>query len=213
MANTAVLDRATLYAKKVVNGSIIAGKYVKLACRRHLKDLKRQGTKEFPYIFDRDKAERILNFAETLYIAEGDGGNQLLSLAEFQCFILGSLFGWVHMDTGYRRFRTSYIQLGRQNGKSMINGILGVYCSNFDGYKYGQIYCTATKSDQAKIVLKEMIKMIEADEDLYELFKIQEYKNTIEALVTKSTIKALGRDSKSIDGFRPYLGIVDKFVA
>lgn len=208
------MNRTTLYAKRVVNGSIRAGKYVRLACKRHLKDLKRQGTEEFPYIFSEEKADNMLNFAETLNIAEGDGGNVPLKLALFQCFILGSLFGWVHMDTGYRRFRTSYVQLGRQNGKSLLNGVLGLKCSNFDGYKYGQIYCTATKSDQAKIVLKEMIKMIEADEDLSELYKIQEYKSTIEALVTKSTIKALGRDSKSIDGFRPYLGIVDKvFVA
>lgn len=207
------MNRATLYAKRVINGSIRAGKYVRLACKRHLKDLKRQGTEEFPYIFSEEKADQMLDFAETLNIAEGDGGNVPLKLALFQCFILGSLFGWVHMDTGYRRFRTSYVQLGRQNGKSLLNGVLGLKCSNFDGYKYGQIYCTATKSDQAKIVLKEMIKMIEADEDLSELYKIQEYKSTIEALVTKSTIKALGRDSKSIDGFRPYLGIVDEYHA
>ena len=205
------MNRVTLYAKKVLSGAIPAGRYVKLACKRHMNDLKRQGADGFPFVFDEDKANRIINFFETLYIAEGDEGNQLLKLAPFQDFILGSLYGWVHAETGYRRFRTSYIQLGRQNGKSMLNGGLGVYNSGFLGYKYAQIYCTATKQDQARIVLKEMIKMIEADEDLMEFFKIQEYKSTIEAVNTKAVIKALGRDTKSIDGFRPFLGVVDEY--
>lgn len=208
------MNRTTLYAKKVLSGAIVAGRYVKLACKRHMNDLQRQGTDGFPFVFDEEKADRIIDFFETLYLAEGDEGNQSLKLAPFQDFILGSLYGWVHKETGYRRFRTSYVQLGRQNGKSLLNGGLGIYNGAFLGYKYGQIYCTATKQDQAKIVLKEMIKMIEADPDLAEFFKIQEYKSTIEVLNTKSVIKALGRDSKSIDGFRPFLGVVDKvFVA
>ena len=115
--------------------------------------------------------------------------------------------------TGYRRYRTSYIQLGRQNGKSFLNGILGTYYGNFDGYNYGQIYCTATKADQAKIVFNEMVKFINSDDDLKELFKVQEYKSTIICNITNSTIKALGRDTKSIDGFRPLLGIVDEYHA
>ena len=65
----------------------------------------------------------------------------------------------------------------------------------------------------SKIVLKEMIKFINADEDLSELFEIKEYKNTILALNTSSEIRALGRDTQSIDGFRPYLGVIDEYHA
>jgi phage terminase large subunit-like protein len=204
-----MLHRATQYAMDVLEGRIIAGKYVKLACQRHMTDLERQGTEEFPFIFDEDKANTILEFAETLYIAEGDT-KQNLVLAPFQAFIFSSLHGWVHRDTGYRRFRSSYVQVGRQQGKSLKNGVLGAFYGNFTDYKYGQLYCVATKLDQAKIVLKEMIKFIRSDDELEELFKVMEYKSEITCLNTNSTIKALGRDSKSIDGFRPYLGVVDK---
>ncbi|EPZ62781.1 terminase large subunit domain-containing protein, partial [Paraclostridium sordellii] len=96
---------------------------------------------------------------------------------------------------------------------SFLNGILGTYYGAFSGYKYGQLYCTATKSDQAKIVLNEMIKFINSDEDLSEFFKVKEHDNTIIALNTNSIIRALGRDTKSIDGFRPLLGIVDEYHA
>lgn len=207
-----MIDRVTKYALDVVEGREIAGEFVKLACQRHLDDLEKSKLAPYRWRFDIEKANRIIDFAETLYIAEGEEKQQL-QLEGFQDFILGSLFGWVDKSTGYRRYRTSYIQLGRQNGKSMLNGVLGTYCSNFDGYNYAQIYCTATKADQAKIVLKEIIKFINADPDLQELFKIKEYESTIEALLTNSTIKALGRDTKSIDGFRPYLGIVDEYHA
>ncbi|MED1407226.1 terminase large subunit, partial [Bacillus mycoides] len=206
------MNRVTQYALDVLEGREIAGNLVKLACHRHINDLEKQGTEEFPFIFDEEKANLIVDYSETLTIAEGDEAFQL-ELANFQAFIFGSLNGWIHKDTGYRRFRTSYTQLARQNGKSMKNGILGTYYSNFDGYNYAQVYCTATKADQAKIVLKEMIKFINADEDLADLFEIKEYKNTILALNTSSEIRALGRDTQSIDGFRPYLGVIDEYHA
>ncbi|MGU3461207.1 terminase large subunit [Bacillus sp. D48C] len=204
------MNRVTQYALDVLEGREIAGKYVKLACQRHLNDLEKSKLAPFVYYFDEEKADRLLEYAETLMIGEGEEVEPL-TLASFQAFIFGSLHGWVHKETGYRRFRSSYVQVGRQNGKSMMNGVLGTYYSNFDGYNYAQVYCTATKQDQANIVLKEMIKFIETDEDLSECFKVKEYKNTIEALVTNGVVRALGRDTESIDGFRAYLGIVDEY--
>lgn len=207
-----MLDRVTKYALDVVEGREVAGRYVKLACQRHLDDLEKSKLAPFKYEFDIEKSLHIIEFAETLTIAEGEEEIQV-KLAGFQDFILGSLNGWVAKGTGYRRYRSSYIQLGRQNGKSFLNGILGAYYSAFSGYKYGQLYCTATKSEQAQIVWNEIKKFIEADEDLREFFKIQEHEHIITALNTNSTIKALGRDTKSIDGFRPLVGIVDEYHA
>lgn len=206
------IDRVTQYAIDVVEGKEVTGRYVKLACQRHLDDLEKSNLEPYRYKFDVEKANHILEFAETLTIAEGEEEIPV-KLEGFQVFILGSLNGWVTKDNGYRRFRTSYVQLGRQNGKSFLNGILGTYYGAFSGYKYGQLYCTATKSDQAKIVLNEMIKFINSDSDLSEFFKVKEHDNTIIALNTNSIIKALGRDTKSIDGFRPLLGIVDEYHA
>ena len=157
-----------------------------------------------------EQAERIIEFAETLTIAEGEEEEQVECYA-FQCFILGNLNGWRTKTGGPRRFRTSYVQLGRQNGKSFLNGILAAYYGNFEKYKYGQIYCTATKKDQSLIVFNEIVKFIRSDPDLDECFNIHEHNSTIDCLLTHSKIKALSGDTKSIDGFRPYLGIVDEY--
>lgn len=205
-------DRTTQYAVDVLAGKIIAGDLVKKACQRHLDDLKKAEAAPYKYYFDIDQAERIIDFAETLTIAEGTE-HQTVDCYAFQCFILGSLNGWQTKAGKHRRFRTSYVQLGRQNGKSFINGILAAYYGNFDNYKYAQVYCTATKKDQSAIVFNEIVKFIRADNELEECFDIHEHNYTIDCLLTHSKIRALSGDTKSIDGFRPYLGIVDEYHA
>lgn len=207
-----IIDRTTKYARDVLDGLIPAGNLVKLSCKRHLDDLEKAKSQKYKYYFDVDQAERIIDFAETLTIAEGVEETPV-KCYPYQCFILGSLNGWRTKAGEYRRFRTSYVQLGRQNGKSFINGILAAYYGNFDKYRYGQIYCTATKKDQADIVFKEIQKFIESDDDLGQCFRVHEHNSTIDCLLTRSTIKALSGDTKSIDGFRPYLGIVDEYHA
>ncbi len=210
------MDRATQYCVDVGLGLIPAGKSIKLSCERHLRDIERQGTKNFPYVWDVDKANEIIEFAESLTLAEGEEP-QPLKLWPFQCFMFGSWNGWVHKDTGYRRFRTSYVQLARQNGKSIGNAVPAIYYGNFAGYQYPQIYCVATKELQAKIVVKECYKFINADIELSGtktrkgLFTIKDYKSEIECNLTNGIIKALGRDTESIDGFRPFFGSVDEY--
>ena len=43
--------------------------------------------------------------------------------------------------------------------------------------------------------------------------QIKEYKEEITGKITSTVIRALGRDTHTIDGFRPYLGIVDEYHA
>lgn len=208
------MDRVTKFAKANVKNKKDFGEDARLAFKRHIDDLQRSEKNDptFPYRFDEAKAEDIIELANKLTIAEGEG-NEQFTCAGFQEFILGSLFGWVHKETGKRRFTDSYVQVARQQGKSVLNAILGIKCCNFDNYNYGQIYCTATKADQARIVLKEIIKFINADNDLKELFDIKDYKSEITGKITSTVIRALGRDTHTIDGFRPYLGIVDEYHA
>ncbi|MFP3509382.1 terminase TerL endonuclease subunit [Peribacillus sp. SIMBA_075] len=206
-------QRAIQYAEDVVCGKEVTGRLVKLSCERFLNDLERSKlnvlSEEFPYVFNEERANELLEFAETLVIAEGTEKFPL-ELAPYQAFIFSNLNGWEHRETGYRRYRSSYVQVGRQQGKSLMNGVLGTYYGNFTEYQHAQIYCSATKKKQAMIVVEEMIKFIKGDPELAELFKIKEYIGQIDCLNTDSKIVALSRDTK-IDGFRPFLGIVDEF--
>lgn len=212
-----MVDRPTQYALDVIEGKLerAVGRTEILACERHLRDLDRQGTKKFPYVWNAEQSHVLIDFSETLTLAEGTDPRPL-ELWGFQDFIFGSWHGWRDMD-GYRRFKTSYVQLGRQNGKSLGNAVPSMYYGNFDGYMYPQIYSTATKSDQAWIVAKECMKFINADPELsgtrYEegLFTVREYMKKIICNLSFGEIIALGRDTKTIDGFRPYFGSVDEY--
>lgn len=203
------LDRTTAYAKLVVSGKRLVGQSEYLACKRHLNDLE---NKDFEYIFDVKEAERHISIANTMTIGEGDEPKQLKTRG-FQDFILGSLFGWRKKHSKQRRFREAYVQMGRQNGKSFLGGELCNDFATFSGYRYGRVFCTATKQDQANIVWEEVQKFIESDPDLTELYRIREHEKVILSLVTGSSIKAIGRDTKTADGFRSVLAIVDEYHA
>lgn len=204
------LDKTTDYAKLIVSGGRLAGKSEVECCQRHLNDLKKGP--DFPYIFDVKSAERHIAIANTLTIGEGTEKKPLITRG-FQNFIIGSIFGWRKKRSKERRYREAYIQMGRQNGKSFLSGVLCNDFATFSGYKLGRIFCTATKQAQANIVWKEVQKFIDSDENLSELYKVKEYKHEILSLVTGCTIEAIGRDTKSADGFRSILAVVDEYHA
>lgn len=203
------MDRTTAYAKLIVNGDKVCGHTEYLACKRHLDDM---AQKNFDYIFDVYIAERHITLANKLTIGEGDTP-QPLKTRGFQNFIIGSLFGWRKKHSKSRRYREAYIQMARQNGKSFIAGEMCNDFASFSGYKYGRVFCAATKMDQAKIVFDEVVKFIESDKELTELYKIRKYDSTITSLLTGSNIKAIGRDTKTADGFRSVLAVIDEYHA
>ena len=205
------IDRVTKYALDVVEGREIAGKNVILACKRHLEDLEKSKLAPYIYEFDEDLALESIEFFESLRFTDGEIAGQEVELFGFQDFIIGSLFGWVSKETGYRRFRKSYVQLARKNAKSLLNSGLAIKLSAFDNYPNAQVYCTATKMKQARIVWEQASKFINAESDLKELFKIKDHDAIIESLFNGGKIMALGRDTGTIDGFDPHGGVIDEY--
>lgn len=195
-------DRVTEYAQTVVDGKVpFCGRYHILACKRHLRDLKRQRTKKFPYYWSVEAANDILDFAETLTIGEGFE-KKPVKLIGSQVFDLGCTFGWLKTSNNRRRFRRRYKSMARQNGKSFENGIMGVYIAAFSGYQEGKLFTAATKRRQARVVWDEMKKFIQADADLSEFFKVKDYKSEIIATETGCTIEALSKEGGLDEGFR-----------
>lgn len=205
----AIYDRVTEYAHKVASGKVVAGELHVLACKRHLNDLKRQRTDDFPYYYDPVKAMEIIEYAETLTIAEGSAPKPV-KLIDSQAFDLGCTFGWFKVSNNKRRFRRRYKSMARQNGKTFENGIMGTYIAGFGGYNYGKLFTAATKKRQSRLAWEEMSKFITVDPDLNEYFKVMDYKSTIEALETHCTIEALSREGGLEDGFRAIYASVDE---
>lgn len=204
-----IYDRVTEYANKVVSGKVVAGELHILACKRHLNDLKRQKSDDFPYYYDPNKSLEIIEYAETLTIAEGDAPKPV-KLLDSQAFDLGCTFGWFKVSNNKRRFRRRYKSMARQNGKTFENGIMGTYIAGFGGYYYGKLFTVATKKRQARLAWEEMSKFITIDPDLGEYFDVKDYKSTIDALETNCTIEALSREAGLEDGFRSIYASIDE---
>ena len=204
-----VQDRATLNAERVVSGQEPSCLTHRMACERHLNEIAKQGTKEFPFVWCPEKSEKILRYAEMLTIAEG-AQPRPVRLHDFQCFDLGVPFGWVHAETGFRRIRRKYKSVARQNGKTFENGITGSYIANWGGYNFGKLFTAATKKRQARIAWEEIQKFITVDKDLQALFDVKDYKSLIIAKRTGCTIEALSRESGLDDGFRAIFCSVDE---
>lgn len=202
-------DRVTEYARSVVAGDVFCGRLHRLACKRHLEDLKRQRTPSFQFYWDAEAADRVLQYAETLTIAEG-AEPKPVRLIPSQVFDLGCTFGWKKVSNNARRFRRRYKSLARQNGKTFENGIQGTYIAGFSGYKHGKLFTVATKKRQARLAWEEMSKFVTVDPDLGELFDVKDYKSTIIATETECTIEALSREAGLDDGFRSIYSSIDE---
>ncbi|HAM69671.1 MAG TPA: terminase large subunit [Ruminococcus sp.] len=202
-------DRVTEYARLVVSGVRVACQLHRLACQRHLHDLERQNTKEFPYYWDTEASERVLEYAETLTISEGEAPRPVRLIGS-QIFSLGCTFGWMKSGTHYRRFRRRYKSIARQNGKTFENGIMGTYIAGFSGYMHGKLFTAATKKRQARLAWEQMAQFIKADADLGAFFTVKDYKSLIEANETHCTIEALSREGGLDDGFRSIFASIDE---
>ena len=210
-----MIDRVTAYAREVVktgrypDTGQLCGQLHILACKRHLRDLERQRTEAFPFYWDVDAAERVLEYAETLTLAEGSEPKPL-RLMGCQAFDIGCTFGWKKTVNNCRRFRRRYKSISRQQGKTMENGIMGPYIAGFSGYSHGKLFTAATKKRQARLAWEEMAKFVKVDPDLGELFTVKDYKSVIEVPSTGCTIEALSREAGLDDGFRSIFCSIDE---
>jgi phage terminase large subunit-like protein len=205
--STNVIDA---YARDVVDGRVPAGKYHRAACARHLRDREREGTPEFPYRFDLERAERFFRFAEKLKHYKGEWAGQLIRLQPHQKFRKGCKYGWVHVETGLRRFRNSYEEIPRKNGKSLELATETLYLTFFDGEGGAEGYTAATKREQALIIFNDCKKLVQSS-GLKDRLKVQV--SNIHDPKTNSKLEPLSADYNSMDGLNVHVVSIDELHA
>ncbi len=204
-------EQATAYAKAVVKGKIVACQWVRLACQRHLDDLKRSKSATFPYRYSPQKAERVCRFAELLPHVKGKWAfkRELIKLEPWQTFILCSIFGWMHKSDGLRRFREAYIAIPRKNGKSLIAAAIGLYLFAMDGEFGAEVYSGATSEKQAWEVFRPARLMAKRTPALCQAAGIEVNAQTLSRPEDGSRFEPL--IGKPGDGASPSCAIIDEF--
>lgn len=203
------------YAEKVISGEILAGKKVILAAKRFINDLERQEDDDFEYYFDNERANKVIGFMEIL---PDPKTMQAYPLADFQRFIIGNMYGWWRKDdNSKRRFRKGMLSMARKNGKSILISGVALYeflLGNSPAFSR-QIFCTANDKKQANIVFTMIKKRLNSlrsrDGDTKRGTKV--VRDEIRNLDDYSYVRALSKDTGTVDGFEPHIGILDEYAA
>jgi phage terminase large subunit-like protein len=203
------LHPAEQYARDVLQGRIIVGKWIRLAVERHQKDLKEAGKRGL--YFDPAAGEHVIEFFKFLRHSKGEWAGQCFELAPWQQFFLWVLFGWKRSDDNCRRFRVAYAEIARKNGKSTLASGVGLYLFVADGEPGAEVYTAATKRDQARIVHGEAVRMIKASPELRA--RVRTFKDNLSIEATNSKFEPLGADADTMDGLNPHGCIIDELHA
>lgn len=200
------------YSRAVRDGSILACQKHRWACQRFLRDLEREGTDEFPYVFDETAALKFVSWMRLFRHTKGVLEGQRIEPTPIQRFVFGNIYGWKHRDTGYRRFRKAYWQVARKNAKSQSLACVASYELFAMTNGMAEIYCAATKREQAKIIWRETRAMLDSCPELQSAYKVAY--GQIEAAGTGAIMLPLSKeDRKTGDGLNPQCGIVDEYHA
>ena len=200
------------YCKQCLADEIPAGQKHKWACKRFLDDLDRVGTPDFPYIWDEQRADRIVQWFALLRHSKGALAGKPIELTPWQMFRECQIYGWIHRETGLRRFKKAFTEVARKNGKSQLESGEALYelaVTSTKNQEVNEIYTAGVKRDQSKIVFNECDLMTRGTL-LRTKFRFK--RDQIEHLKTGSFMKALSKeDGKSGDGTNPAMLIIDEY--
>lgn len=197
----------TWYAERLIDGDIPASKENIQAAKRHMKDLDRQGTESFPWLFVEEKGHRPIRFIEKK-CSPSKGDAKQLVMQPWQHFVIGSLFGWVHKDTGIRRFREGLVFVARKNGKTTLISGVANYMLGFDEERGANIYVLANSQKQSSILFDESKAMIKASPYLDKRYKALRSEIRYEQM--NCNMVAMSAEKSDKDGENLHFGVFDE---
>ncbi len=240
MATGRAREIADVYARDVLDGKIVAGRYIHLACQRWFDDWENRERKGFRWSDER--ADHFLDFALTCRHYQGEWAEgadrdgrpcdhgegcdtchfpQAWSPEPWQVFQLANVFGWLVERRGKwrRRFTKVYDQEARKNGKTFKLGAIGLYIAFLDGEKGAEVYSAATKHEQAKRVWRAAAQILKRTPELQGLgierrgSDLPRSSPTLFSAETACKFLPIGADSETEDGANVHGALIDEFHA
>lgn len=201
-----ILDELIKYSKDCIEGKIPSGEKHISACKRFLRD-----TEEQKYIWDEEEAQRITKWFTLLRHSKGILAGTPIILTPWQKFIVCQIYAWKR-ESGYRRFKKAFIEVGRKNAKTQMQAGCILYEISVVATRNNEIaetFCAGTKREQSKILFSECQNMLKSS-PLSPKFKVT--RDKIEHIKTSSFLKPLSKqDGKTGDGTNPAALVLDEY--
>jgi phage terminase large subunit-like protein len=196
---------AIQYAEDVVNGKIVAGKYIKAACKRFLDDLS-----DDRYTFKAKEVDRCLMFLNTLKHYTGKHSGKPFILLPFQVWITANIVGLYIKGTGRRKYTQAYVQLSRKQGKSYWAAALSLYFLLMDREPAAEVLLVANSRQQAKDIdfaaVSALIKQLDPKQSM-----VKRFRDYLQIDSTQSRLKVLAAEAGNNDGFNCSVGLIDEY--
>jgi phage terminase large subunit-like protein len=210
MAASSHNNEVLQYCNDIKTNKIPAGIYTKKAVKRFLSDLKRIKDEDFLYEFKPECADKIIDFAEKLFIPDI---NKKLVLLPFQKFIYYNLFGFIHkLDNERRRFRSAYIEMARKNSKT-TSLLFPIILADFNYTNAAESFFVSKDGAQSYKTYRELQQIL-----------INSFPNRInprQIVITESGIKNkdnsfiqfFSSETKGTDSYKNSMAVIDEFHA
>ena len=161
------------------------------------------------YIYDESRANRPIEFIEEFCKhSKGEWAGKPVTLELFQKAFIAAMFGFVDKETGLRKYRETLFLVARKNGKSTMLAAIALYCMIADDEPGAEIYSTATKRDQARLLFDEAQRMVKQSPALSKYIRKRKTDLYFDAGMSK--FQPLGRNSDTLDGLNASLVIMDE---
>ena len=194
------------YVEDVLNGKIVVGELIKLACQRFKDDLQREDI-----YFNESVVDKAINFIGTLKHFMGKSSGKHFKLENWQQFIIANIVGWYWKDGNTRRFTSSYIEVSRKNGKTALAAALCLYYLIADGEDGAEVDLAANSKEQAEIAF-EFCSSFSKQLDPKGKY-LKPYRDNVQFALNNSKLKVFAADDSKLDGFNASFGLIDEYHA
>lgn len=164
-------------------------------------------------VYDKKRADFAINFISMLKHSTGEWYGKSFNLMPWQEQIIRDLFGIVDKATGFRQFRTAYVEIGKKNGKSELAAAIALYLLFADGEAGAEVYSCAADKNQAGIVFNTAKAMVEQCGDLAQISKVIDSTKRIMFPHTNSFYRVLSSEVNTKYGFNVSGLIFDELLA
>jgi len=207
------LHPAEQYLRDIVDGKIVASKYVRQAAQRHFQDLEYGADRGLK--FDREAAQHCIDFFPAfLTHQEGEFAGKPFHLTPDQQAKVWIVYGWQRRSEErsryIRRFQFVYNEEGRGNGKSMFVSGLCLYELIAFGEAGAWVYSAATDKKTARLVWDTAAQMVQSNPELRELIDKRAGIANMHVPGTAAKFEAVASDSDNLLGLRPQFTSLDE---
>ena len=194
------------YAQDVIDGKIVAGELVRLACKRFMRDLERPDLE-----FRAEIVDRFITFCSLIKHFKGKSANEKFILENWQQFIAANIIGFYYKNTDDRKYTNSLICVSRKQGKTALAALFCLWFLIGDGESGAEVDLAANSRQQAQIAYEFCTNYAKQLDPSGKELKC--LRTGIKLKLNDSNLNVFAADSTKLDGFNASFALIDEYHA